>query len=135
MRVSYLDAADSEFNEAISYYNEQIAGLGFEFADEVKEALERIKNYLHAWTPLSKTSSPLPSPSFSLQHHLRNPRGSIDYCRHPASSSKAGQLENQIEMRAGAFWGLCFSFFWTFARKSSSSSSFLTISLSHAPPS
>lgn len=54
MRVSYLDAADSEFNEAVSYYNKQIAGLGFEFADEVKEALERIKNYPYAWTPLSK---------------------------------------------------------------------------------
>jgi hypothetical protein len=44
MRLTYLDAADAEFDEAIAYYNEERAGLGFEFADEVKEALERIKN-------------------------------------------------------------------------------------------
>src|SRR5437016_4246964 len=54
MRVSYLDAADSEFDEAIAYYNAQKTGLGFEFADEVKEAVERIKNYPDAWTPLSE---------------------------------------------------------------------------------
>jgi plasmid stabilization system protein ParE len=54
MNVSYLDAADSEFDEAIAYYNTQRAGLGFEFADEVKEAVERIKNYPDAWTPLSE---------------------------------------------------------------------------------
>ncbi len=29
MKVTYLDAADSEFQEAIDYYNEQRAGLGF----------------------------------------------------------------------------------------------------------
>lgn len=51
MKVTYLDAADSEFDEAIAYYNDERAGLGFEFADEVKEALERIKNYPEAWTP------------------------------------------------------------------------------------
>jgi len=45
MRASYLSAADSEFDEAIAYYNTQRAGLGFEFANEVKEAVERIKNY------------------------------------------------------------------------------------------
>lgn len=54
MIVSYLDSADSEFDEAIAYYNSQSAGLGFEFADEVKEAVERIKNYPDAWTPLSE---------------------------------------------------------------------------------
>ena len=54
MKVTYLDAADSEFHEAIAYYNETRTGLGFEFADEVKEAVERIKNYPEAWTPLSE---------------------------------------------------------------------------------
>ena len=37
MKIIYLDAADAEFQEAIDYYNEQRAGLGFEFSDEVKE--------------------------------------------------------------------------------------------------
>jgi len=54
MRVAYLDAASYEFDEAIAYYNEERAGLGFEFADEIKQTLERIKNYPEAWTPLSK---------------------------------------------------------------------------------
>ena len=54
MRVAYLDAAGDEFDEAKAYYNEERGGLGFEFEDEIKQALERIKNYPEAWTPLSK---------------------------------------------------------------------------------
>ncbi len=54
MKLSYLDAAESEFAEAIAHYNEERAGLGFQFADEVKAAIERIKNYPEAWTRLSK---------------------------------------------------------------------------------
>jgi toxin ParE2 len=54
MKVTYLDAAEAEFKETIQYYNNQRKGLGFEFSDEVKQAIERIKNYPHAWTPLSK---------------------------------------------------------------------------------
>ena len=54
MKLLYLDAADSEFDEAIAYYNTKRSGLGFEFADEIKEAVERIKNYPEAWTPLSE---------------------------------------------------------------------------------
>jgi hypothetical protein len=51
MKVTYLAAADSEFEEATAYYNKERADLGFEFADEVKQTLERIKNYPEAWTP------------------------------------------------------------------------------------
>ena len=36
MKVTYLRAAEAEFHEAVNYYNEQRAGLGFEFSDEVK---------------------------------------------------------------------------------------------------
>ena len=54
MKVTYLRAAEAEFHEAVNYYNEQRAGLGFEFSDEVKQATERIRNYPQAWTPLSK---------------------------------------------------------------------------------
>ena len=54
MNVSYLAAADSELTEAINFYNNQRVNLGFEFADQIKEALERIKNYPEAWTPLSR---------------------------------------------------------------------------------
>jgi hypothetical protein len=54
MKVTYLAASDSEFEAATTYYNQERAGLGFEFADEVKQTLDRIKNYPEAWTPLSK---------------------------------------------------------------------------------
>lgn len=53
MKVTYLDAATSEFEEAVAYYNEKRAGLGFEFADEIKEAISRIRNYPEAWAPIS----------------------------------------------------------------------------------
>src|SRR5262244_748353 len=54
MNVRYLDAADAEFQDAIDFYNRQRAGLGFEFSDEVKDAVTRITNYPLAWTLLSK---------------------------------------------------------------------------------
>lgn len=53
MKTSFLDAAQSEFEETIAYYDAQRSGLGFEFADEVEQALERIRYYPQAWSPLS----------------------------------------------------------------------------------
>lgn len=37
MKPTFLDAAQSEFDEAIDYYESQRSGLGFEFADEVEK--------------------------------------------------------------------------------------------------
>jgi plasmid stabilization system protein ParE len=54
MKIRYLDAAYAEFEEAIRYYNDERPGLGFEFSDEVEDAIGRIQNYPLAWTPLSK---------------------------------------------------------------------------------
>ncbi len=54
MRVDFLDAAESEFLEAISYYNGESEGLGYEFAAEVNRAIGRISEYPNAWTQLSK---------------------------------------------------------------------------------
>ena len=54
MRIDFLDPADTEFVEAIAYYNLQSEGLGYEFAAEIKRAIERILQYPKAWTPLSK---------------------------------------------------------------------------------
>ena len=53
MTTSFLDAAQSEFDDAIDYYDEQQLGLGSEFAEEVGDALERINHYPEAWSPLS----------------------------------------------------------------------------------
>ena len=35
MRIDFLDPADTEFVEAIAYYNLQSEGLGYEFAAEI----------------------------------------------------------------------------------------------------
>ena len=54
MNVVFLDVAEAEFNEAISYYNGKSEGLGYEFAVEVKRVVGRIMEYPKAWTSLSK---------------------------------------------------------------------------------
>jgi hypothetical protein len=54
MNVVFLDTAKTEFNKAISYYNDQSEGLGFEFAAELKRTIGRITEYPEAWAPLSK---------------------------------------------------------------------------------
>lgn len=53
MKLTFLDAAQSEFDETIDYYEEQSSALGFEFAEEVEQALMRIEHYPEAWSPLS----------------------------------------------------------------------------------
>lgn len=49
MVIVFLPPAKGEFTEAISYYNDQSEGLGYEFAAEVKRTLERIVQYPDAW--------------------------------------------------------------------------------------
>lgn len=56
MRIDFLEPADVEFVDTITYYNLQSEGLGYEFAAEVKRAMGRILQYPKAWTPLSKRS-------------------------------------------------------------------------------
>jgi hypothetical protein len=53
MKKYFLDAAQSEFDDAIDNYDSQRLGLGLEFEEEVKQALERIDHYPEAWSPLS----------------------------------------------------------------------------------
>ena len=54
MRIEFLPPARAELTDAISYYNIQSEGLGYEFAAEVKRTLERIVQYPDAWPKLSK---------------------------------------------------------------------------------
>lgn len=93
MNARYLDAAESEFQEAIDYYNQQRPGLGFEFSDEVKDAVVRITNYPLSWTPLSKRTRRAQVHRFpysiiyevrddailivAIQHHRRKP---LNWC-------------------------------------------------------
>jgi plasmid stabilization system protein ParE len=53
MEIDFLPPAKGELTEAITYYNAQGEGLGYEFAAEVKRTLERIVQYPDAWSKLS----------------------------------------------------------------------------------
>jgi len=53
MEIIFLPPAKDEFTEAITYYNGQSEGLGYEFAVEVNRTLERIAQYPEAWFKLS----------------------------------------------------------------------------------
>jgi hypothetical protein len=53
MRVDFLPLAKSELDEVVAYYDGQRAGLGEEFADEVRRTLGRIVNWPNAWPKLS----------------------------------------------------------------------------------
>jgi hypothetical protein len=62
MEITFLPSAKDEFTEAITYYNGQSEGLGYEFAAEVKRTLERIAQYPEAWFKLSNRTRSLTSP-------------------------------------------------------------------------
>ncbi|HYN23557.1 MAG TPA: type II toxin-antitoxin system RelE/ParE family toxin [Pyrinomonadaceae bacterium] len=53
MKISFLLPAQTEFEEAMEYYDEQRTGLGIEFSGEVGQALDRISHYPEAWSQLS----------------------------------------------------------------------------------
>lgn len=54
MEIEFLAPARAEFREAIAYYNEHKAGLGFEFAEEINKAIERIVQYPEGWALISE---------------------------------------------------------------------------------
>jgi plasmid stabilization system protein ParE len=54
--IQFLEAARDDLREAIRYYEAQRPGLGAEFRDEVRSALERIERFPEAWHPLSAST-------------------------------------------------------------------------------
>ncbi len=54
MKIRFFDPAEAEFLEAISFYNSQSEGLGYEFAVEVHRTIQRIIQYPEAWAKLSE---------------------------------------------------------------------------------
>ena len=53
MKYRFLPDAETDFNEAIDYYEECQAGLGTDFAVEVHQAIKRIIEYPDGWTKVS----------------------------------------------------------------------------------
>ena len=54
MRVRFIAPANIELDEALRYYDYQLAGLGFRFFQEVDAAIERIRFMPEAWTKIGK---------------------------------------------------------------------------------
>ncbi len=54
MTYSFHSEAELEFNDAIDHYEECRNGLGFEFASEIYETIQRIIKFPNAWHPLDK---------------------------------------------------------------------------------
>jgi len=54
MRISFLEVAETELDEAIEYYNFEAPGLGDQFLSEDLRALERIAKFPRAWHQGSK---------------------------------------------------------------------------------
>ncbi len=54
MIVRVLEVARQELDEAVSYYNAQVPGLGDAFLVETLAAIDRIQRYPDAWHPLSE---------------------------------------------------------------------------------
>ena len=53
MNVGFLEVAQIELDEAVTYYDTESAGLGQVFLIEVLCAIERIRQFPNAWHPLS----------------------------------------------------------------------------------
>ena len=52
--MSFLNLLKLNWRRKSKYYNEQQAGLGYDFAKEVAATIARILRYPEAWTKLSK---------------------------------------------------------------------------------
>lgn len=54
MKIRSLSVAQRELMEAIAYYNNERAGLGFEFAGEFKNTVLRIIDFPDTWPKISE---------------------------------------------------------------------------------
>lgn len=56
MKFNIITPARSELEEAVEYYNQERAGLGYELAAEARRAFDRIREFSTAWHPLSENT-------------------------------------------------------------------------------
>lgn len=54
MSCAFHPEARSEFEEAIDYYESREAGLGYDLAVEVHNAIQRIVDYPEAWAEVTR---------------------------------------------------------------------------------
>ena len=54
MKVRFLSPANVELDEAISFYDHELPGLGFRFFQEVNSAINRICLFPEGWAKIGK---------------------------------------------------------------------------------
>jgi len=54
VRFRFLVPARRDLADATAYYEDQMPGLGAQFLDEVRAAIDRIRAFPLAWQPLSQ---------------------------------------------------------------------------------
>lgn len=54
MKIRLLEIAETELDEAVSFYNREAPGLGDQFLTEILNVLDRIARFPAAWHPCSK---------------------------------------------------------------------------------
>jgi hypothetical protein len=64
MKIKFLEAAQAELDEAVSFYNREFSGLGDRFLQEVIAAIDRIVQFPDAWHPLSRNTRRCQTKSF-----------------------------------------------------------------------
>ncbi len=90
MKAELLAAAEVDLLDAVSYYNEQSEGLGYEFAAEVKQTLARIFQFPDAWHRLSARTKRCRTKRFpyGVVYQLRGALSSRRIEPHAGRSSK-----------------------------------------------
>ncbi len=56
MKITFLEEAKYELDEAIEYYDLQSPGLGQQFLQEVLNTLDRVASFPQAWHPFSENT-------------------------------------------------------------------------------
>jgi ParE toxin of type II toxin-antitoxin system, parDE len=79
----FLEPAQTELEEKVKYYNDQQAGLGYDFAREVADTIARILRYPKAWTKLSKRTRRCRTKRFpyGVVYQIRGDKILVGCCR------------------------------------------------------
>jgi hypothetical protein len=56
MKLEFSIVAEREIEAAADYYENEEAGLGFQFVEELNHAIAFVLQFPNAWSPLSKRS-------------------------------------------------------------------------------
>jgi plasmid stabilization system protein ParE len=56
MKIRFLETARLELDDAIAFYNAEVPGFGEAFLLESLSAIDRIRRYPDAWSPLSENT-------------------------------------------------------------------------------